>query len=360
MNRSLAAWSLALALASGGAGPARGDGGFFQDLIQGRFLVPRPTPVGDRVLTGFNQAWLHDDYGSQWTLRWDEDEAARMVRATRQLGGRILRVWLFEGLDHEGVRFLGGRAAGLDPDKLDHLERFLELCEAEGVQAYLTLFDGNGAPPEDPRRAVLEGLLADRDGAGAAYRERVLAPVLGVASRHPGAVYGVDLINEGNALVRKGWFPEGWRGATRFVRTWRDFVRARLAVPVTMSFGHHFAVDDMLSGALPREVVDLYDVHVYSDEGRVPRAAEVRRLAATTPVILGEYGQAAPRFDDRLQVRVVEGFLSEAHRLGLRAALAWRLSDVRPGYNAEARFSFEAYAAWRPAAATHRTLSALP
>ena len=326
------------------------------------------------LVTGFNQAWWRTHYGSQWVSGWDEAEAQRLVRATRDLGGRVLRVWLFEGLTPEGVVFdhdpaksaygypgRRHRATGLVPEKLAHLGRFLELCEAAGVQAYLTLFDGNVYSFSDPapehRRAEWWNLLNELYGAGDAFREAVLAPVLAVAAAHPGAVFGVDLINEGNALVSHHWFGGGWRGADAFVARWGGFVRARLAAPVTMSLGHHTAVPDMLAGHPAPGLVDHYDFHVYDDAGRIPQATAVARLAATKPVYLGEYGQRAKAFDDALQVRALGGFLTEARRLGLAGALAWRLSDVRPGPNPEARFSFEADGAWRPAAAEHRRLS---
>jgi hypothetical protein len=47
---------------------------------------------------GFNQGWMHDHYGSQWNDGvFDEAESRRLLRLTREGGGEVLRIWLFEG-----------------------------------------------------------------------------------------------------------------------------------------------------------------------------------------------------------------------------------------------------------------------
>lgn len=356
--------------------PAQGLQDFFSGLIGGRPEAPaRPLPPRETPFRmGFNQGWLPGGYGRQWTEGWDEAVARRLLASTRRFGGDVLRIWLFEGFDPGAIEWDGDpartawghparrrRATGVAPAMLRNLGRFLELCDEEGVQAYLTLFDGNGSmvgyPAAEARREERLDLLGERGALGPSFREAVLGPVLEVVRAHPGTVYGIDLINEGNALVRQGYFPEGWADAAAFVRRWRAFVRERVDVPVTMSFGHHDAIHELLAGHLPEDAVDFLDLHLYDDHGRIPRGRELAALAARVPVVLGEYGQLAKRFDDALQVRVMKAFLSEAHRLGLAGAFAWRLEDVRPGFNPEARFSFYAHDAWRPAALTHARIA---
>jgi len=99
--------------------------------------VPPNAVDNDGFLFGFNQAWMQDHYGSQWTTAWDEAEVRRVLALTRAANGRVLRMWLFEGLGNEGVRWDGTtvrtKPVGIDPVKLQNPERFLELAAAEGV-----------------------------------------------------------------------------------------------------------------------------------------------------------------------------------------------------------------------------------
>ena len=334
-------------------------------------LVFALAPARAQLVTGFNQAWLHDSYSHGWVGGFDRAEGQRLLAAVAQHGGRVLRMWLFEGLDPEGVIWDGGaparghrtRPTGIDPRKLANLETFLGDAEAAHVAVYLTLFDGNmfrwQGPGFDDRRAEWWNVLNDRFGAGDGFRDAVLAPVAAVLARHRSAIFGVDLVNEGNFLVRAGWFDGGWPGAVKFVTAWRASLRAHAAVPVGMSFGGGEAVPLLLAHRIPAEAVDLFDFHVYDDGGAIPQADAVRAFAkqAGRPVFLGEFGQLSKAYDDALQQRVTAAFLRGARSLGLSAALAWRLSDVRPGVNPEARLSFEAFGRWRPAMDTFQQVS---
>jgi hypothetical protein len=304
-----------------------------------------PAGAGGGILRGFNQAWLRHHYGASWTDRFDEAEWERMLRLTSRAGGRVLRVWLFEGFAnpaidwHRAVRApVAGAAPVLDPRVPANLERVLALAERHGVQLYVTLFTANVAAPADEHRTA-EGrtqrnrwwnVIHDKYTSGTHLRANVLAPVLEVLCRHPGAVFGIDLVNEVNAWVKHYWVQDGWTSVARFVRAWRSAIRARCAIPVTASLGHHTAVDDLTDLNLPADAVDFYDFHLYNDSGRIPSAWSVRRVPGRTgrPVILGEFGQEATAVDDDLQARVTAAFLRAARENGLAAAFAWRLSDL--------------------------------
>lgn len=334
-------------------------------------------PPGGRVpgarsfVTGFNQAWIHTDYGVSWTARFDEAEVRRLIAATRAHGGRVLRLWLFEGRELDGVIWDGNPAAtaasvrtrptGISPQKLANIERVLEIAGELDVQIYLTFFDAivyTGA--DEPRhKAEWWNLLNDTYGAGTAFLENVMRPILSIVARHRKAVFGIDLLNEFNAMVRHGLFENRWKGANAFISGWRTFIRREVDVPVTASFGHHDAIQAMVCGNLDEGAVDFYDFHVYTASGDIPWESVVSEFAhrCGKPVYLGEFGQSRTCFDDRMQADVTARFLRKSHEIGLAGAFAWRLSDIRPGHNPAAYHSFEAFGAWRPAMAVFREVS---
>lgn len=322
------------------------------DQPVGTAVMPAPPVLGvpgRPFSTGFNQGWFHNHYGSQWTTGWDEAEVLRLIRGTRAHAGRVLRVWLFEG---KAEPTLAG-------DKLAHVERALELAEQEGVELYITFFDANIVlqNPTQAERDRWWNLLNDKYGAGARFRADVVGPLCEMMARHRKAVFAVDLVNEINAFVDRNWVENGWTGVRRFVDVTRAAIKARLDVPVTASFGWGGAEQLVVDRKIPQASVDFYDFHVYDDAGEIASFNEIQALARTFPVYLGEYGQKSPAFDDALQARVTEAFLRNARRARLVGAFAWRLSDIRPGHNPEARHSYEAFGRWRPAAEVHRRVS---
>ena len=336
-----------------------------------------PKLTSNSFLTGFNQAWLRNHYGSQWTRNWDEAEARRMIEACSDNGAKVLRMWLFEGLSFEGVEWDGDpsksaygysgtrtRPTSLSAEKLANIERFLVLAKEKDVAVYLTFFDANiysqNNPAKTQRKNEWWNVLNDKYGAGTGFRANVLLPILQVCQRHREAVFAVDLVNEINALVKKDWFENGWAGARLFVSRWRNFIRGLIAdMPVSASFGHHDAVDCMLDSRLRADAVDFYDFHLYNNRGSIPDDDDVKELAERLeiPIYLGEFGQKSKAFDDALQSRVLRNFINASKECGLAGAFAWRLSDIRRGHNPEARFSFEAFGRWRPAMEVFRTLS---
>ena len=343
-----------------------------------RLLSQSSSEVGDKgFVTGFNQAWLHNSYGSQWTRNWDEAEARRLLKACADNGAKVIRMWLFEGLSFEGViwdddpqksayGYSGTRTrpTGLAPEKLQNIERFLVIAEEEGVAVYLTFFDANIYSQNNPAKARRKdewwNVLNDEYAAGAGFRGNVLSPIIQACSRHRNAVFAIDLVNEINALVKEHWFKDGWQGARTFVTRWRSFIRRLVPdMPVSASFGHHDAVSALVDGRLRADEVDFYDFHLYNNSGSIPDSDDVTALARrlAIPIYLGEFGQKSSAYDNDMQSRVLRSFLLAAKNCGLAGAFAWRLSDIRDGYNPEARFSFEAFGTWRPAMDVFRSMS---
>lgn len=350
--------------------------------------APRPAlPLrpGDGFVLGFNQAWLKQHYGSQWTGNWDEVEARRMLRFTRELGGRVLRMWIFEGEDPEGLTYQGrttpgrqGSHTGAGPDgilpaKLEHLERFLEMAEEEGVAVYLTLFDAviHSFASRADSKDFWWNLLHDKYGVGTAFREHALRPVLEVVRRHQKAVYGIDLMNEMNALVHHHWFRD-WAAAVEFVRTWRAAIREVVPVPVTASLGNWYqgildwgyGESDLLARRLPPDAVDFYDFHSYGDGG-VRWGKRVERLVREVeiPVVLGEFGehrifQSKSEIDEPKQRAVTVRYLWHSRGIGLAGAFAWRLDGTLGEVKDDDFLSFRKPGGWRPAADAFRDFAA--
>ena len=348
----------------------------FDDLVQvdGAPAVVETCPdaaANGGFLFGFNQAWMKNHYGSQWTSAWDEAEVRRILALCRDAGGKVLRMWLFEGLGNEGVIWNGAdrtRPTGLSAEKLENVETFLRLAGEHGIRVYLTFFDGNihdfdvGANGKK-RRDEFHNILNEKYGAGAAYREKVLGPLLEVVARHREAVFAIDLMNEINSLVtchdwkifEKGrWFRHGWSSARSFVKTWRAFIRARVDVPVTASFGYPRAVRTLKAKVLPPEMVDFYDIHLYDSDGEVPSLRAFIRETGRK-VYLGEFGQGHfAKKSEETQCRSLKAFVRNARAAGLSGAFPWRLSEP----NGDAPYSFtEKDVVWRPALVDFRDMA---
>jgi hypothetical protein len=319
--------------------------------------APQASP---EFTTGFNQGWIDGSYGHSFNEEsWNEDEARRLLLLTARANGRLLRIWLFEGASQWQVRRDAyDKPLGLAQGVLENFTRFLQLARQEGVQIYLTLFDANVAHQlDDPHtRSRYWNLLNEKYGHGQAFRERVLAPVLAAARSVPGSVWAVDLANEINVFTGvlfprvKPYFEDGWKGANAFVARWGSFIRAR-GFPVTASIGWGGAANDVLAGRLDPRLLDFIDLHVYSDSGSIPKCRELGAYARRhgRQIYLGEFGQKSAAYSDETQARSTRGFLASARDCGFAGALAWRLSDIRPGHNPEARHSYEAFGRTRPA-----------
>lgn len=321
-----------------------------------------PLAQGQELTIGYNQAWIEGSYGHDLTDRFDASAWRRILRRTRAGGGSVVRIWLLEGRAKEGVIWDGHRPLGVEPVLLRNLRALIALAEAERVQVYWALLDGNW--PEHWGKGIDSerqfNVFNDRFGHGAQFRERVLGPILQVLNERPRVNYAFDILNEVQGGVRAGFWPEGWRGAKRFLAATSAFVHGRApGLKVTASSGHHSAAWDLLCGRFDGVGLDFYDVHVYSDSGKIPYGWFLARHARRKglPIVLGEFGQKSESRDPALQARVVRKALAHAKRLGFAAALSWRLEDEQAH---DLRFSFYDGDRARPALNVMRAAAGLP
>jgi hypothetical protein len=286
--------------------------------------------------TGFDQAWIGEAYGHDFTTSWDPAAVDRDFDLARRAGASVVRLWLFEGALKQGVAFdpRGTRTTGLVPGFLDHIEATCLAARRAGLRVYWTGHDGNWAWPLHTREADINyNILTDKYGEGQSFRARALGPVLDVLARYPDTVFGYDLMNEVEGSVAKWFWSDGWTGARRWMRDEAAFVHARFpGLAVTASAGWGTAADDLVAGRFSGLGLDFYDIHVYNDDGVIPQAFQLRDLCWRTGMrlFLGEFGQKSQRVDDGLQRKVTARFLAAARALGCFGALAWRLDDERP------------------------------
>jgi hypothetical protein len=287
------------------------------------------------VEVGFNQGWTIDHWGRDLTTDFDPAAWRRVLEQTRAAGGRVLRVWLCEGVAKEGVVWDGTRALTVDPAFLVNVQTLIDLARQTGVELYWTLFDGNW--PDSWPQGGLEAwrhynILQDKYGEGALFRQNVLAPLLDVIAPAADVTWGLDLMNEVQGSVKTWKWSDGWSGARRWIAAWAAFVHTRApGLRVTASSGWADSADDLIDGRFAGLGLDFWDLHVYADSGRIPRGWTLALHAAAegVPLVLGEYGQKSTKVDPTLQARVTGRFLRDARRYGLAAALAWRVEDFQ-------------------------------
>jgi hypothetical protein len=316
---------------------------------------------------GFNQGWFFNSYAHQWSnASYSSVEARRVLDLAKGAGAKTLRMWLFEGPSSNALLWKNGVVVGLSTEFVKNFQDFLKAAKERDINIYITLFDGNmlRSLQSGEERSRWWNLLNNKQGARNAFETNALGPLLSILYRAEfrSAVFGIDVVNEMDAAVSAFRFEDQWSGANTFTCGIRSFVRSRRgsfsAIPVTASVGwpaipfyNRGAANLILEPNPHYSCVDFWDIHFYSDQGTIENCEKIGDLARhyRKPVYLGEFGQKSKSYNDSLQVSVTQKFVERAKACGFSGALAWRLSDVRPGHNPEARFSFESNGKTRPA-----------
>ncbi len=303
-----------------------------------------PLPESHFV-TGFNQGWFDTrtsaTYGCTWGNCYDPVLAEETLSATKNFGGKVLRMWLFEDSGNQNIlRTASGFA--LHPAVVDNVRNFMTIARKHGVRVYWTLFADKMPVTLDP--ADLQRFF---DGA--------VKPLLKVFADNLPAIYAIDVYNEIDGGVIRGVFDRGperdeWHNANRLVCSARNFIRSQLGsnVAVTASLGWPWDPFHFYGGAAgtvgdqpAAECIDFYDFHHYSRTGGFSHCDSLRKLTARKPVILGEFGQTGafpwirePRYPDagdstgNRRAYAVQKFLTQAKECGLSGALGWRLKEI--------------------------------
>lgn len=289
---------------------------------------------------GFNQAWIYNRYGSQWVDGFDLKEFKKNIELTRNAGGNILRLWLFEGQESQSFLWKDGRPTGLNPKFVENLRAVIREAKKAGIQLNLTLFDGNMGANKAPSQQIKDywwNFLNDKYSEREKFINNVYLPLLKILSEgeSAGVVSQLDLANEINALTlkkREIRFENQWTGANKMVC---DFYRAKKdsglgkEIAYTASVGWSGAAEEILQGHPRPDCVDFFDIHVYNNGGDIPRCKELANYAhsRSKKIQLGEFGQDLGFKIDWLQRLVTKNFLASAKECGFDGAMAWRLSE---------------------------------
>ena len=315
------------------------------------------------ISVGFNQSWFHNDYGSQFLdSRFDRNEVERIFDLSSSAGANNLRLWFFESPDFPMLEWKKRKLVGIRADYIRNVVETLRIARSRNHRVYVTFLDAHAYRPD---LLSLEQLLRLRsvysEKGGEIFLQRAIGPLLSAIETAglSNVISRIDLSNEMDAVINRFGFDGDWKGASRMLCQWRAFIQRHSSfssTPVTFSIRLHPLVQlpaNLLDDQGPMACGDFIDFHSYDDRGRILRCGELRAYAASgkKELVLGEFGQSYfnLRYDDELQTRLTSNYIRTAESCGFREALAWRLSDVRPGYNKEARYSYESHGVLRPA-----------
>lgn len=309
---------------------------------------------------GFNQAWFHNHYSTQYLDGvYDETEVERIFELNRKAGSTNLRLWFFESANFPMIQWKDGKVVSLRADFIKNVLKTLSISKKYNVKVYMTFLDAHAFKPHKlsrSERKLLKNIYRGRD-----FLENAIGPLLRAIDEAALAknISGIDLANEVDTIVNRGGFRRHWKGAGQMLCEWRSFIRSFdsfKSTPVTFSLRLHPLLSlpgDLFSDKGPLACADFLDFHSYSDKGKIYRCNDLKEysLLGKKKLILGEFGQSFfnHRYDNELQKQNTVNYLKDAVNCGFSEALAWRLSDIRPGANKEARYSFEAFGSPRPA-----------
>lgn len=290
---------------------------------------------------GFNQAWLKNNYSSQFlNPYYDQKYVEALFDLNQKANSKLLRIWLFEGtsLNQFSVNLQQGKL-NLRPDFLKNLNHFLSTARKYGIKISITFLDGNVFSQfrDNQVRDFWLSVFNQNTNERKLFFINAIKPIYKlINSSFLDVVSQIDLVNEVNALKEYGMF-ENDQNLKRFICE----MKKEVPVAYTASLGWANAEELFFSGLLDNACLDFYDIHLYNDEGIISRCDDYLKLSKQgVHFQLGEFGQASLDYNEELQSKITFQFITQAKSCGFKSALAWRLLDVREGHNPEARFSY--------------------
>jgi hypothetical protein len=291
----------------------------------------------------FNQAWFKTHYAHSYRQGFfDPLEVRRIMNLAKEAGSDELRLWFFESSVGSIPK----------PTEISHMIQTLKIAQAQGMRVYFTFFDAWS-------QAQIGSLFTEQGSNR--FLHRVVIPLFHRIESEglSDVISKIDLVNEGDALIDRKIIPGGWEDLKSFICQWKvsiHTVNTFRKIPITLSLRlnpYASLPADLFEQTGTMECVDFFDFHSYHTQGVIEQCDLLKRYSDLNlkNLVLGEFGQGydAQQFDDQLQLENAKSYLNNAQACGFKEAFAWRLSDIRPGENPEARFSYEAFGTVRPA-----------
>jgi hypothetical protein len=312
---------------------------------------------------GFNQAWFHNQYGLQYLDGYyDRSEVNRIFDLMELAGAKNIRLWFFESSDFPMLEWKNDHILKIKSSYIENVMDMLKIARSRGIRVYMTLLDGQSYRPDRLPMKELKKLKAiyRKDG-GQEFLQNAVGPLLSAIDKEglSNTISAIDISNEMDAVIKRFGFQGHWKGASKMLCHWREFIHripSFSVTPVTFSIRLHPLVVlpiNLLDEQGPLACADVLDFHSYDDRGIILHCDSLRAYArqGKKKLILGEFGQDFfnVQYNDEMQTRLTKSFIHNAQNCGFDEALAWRLSDIRPGFNKEARYSYEAFGKMRPA-----------
>ena len=305
---------------------------------------------------GFNQAWFKQNYSVQWLDRfYDHDYAEKLLKLSSEANSEIFRIWLYEGTNLYQFELDNiGNPIRIKDEVLKNLRDFLLLSRKYHQKVYLTFLDGNSfyGIKNSPKLPFWWNMFNDQFDLQKVFLKVAFKPVYElIASDFKDIVTQIDAVNEVNALFYSEVFYTQKDGLSKFL------CESKKGSPVsfTASLGGYNTEELYFSDFLSESCLDFYDLHFYNDSGSIPNCNRFLEQSKNgIRLQLGEFGQLSTSFDDDLQSFVTMNFIANSKACGFEAALAWRLEDVREGYNQDARFSYLSFGLIRKAYQTFK------
>ncbi|MFH2005436.1 MAG: hypothetical protein ABI333_02505, partial [bacterium] len=286
------------------------------------------------LLAGVNLPYIGDAYNHDlapnegfpdWGYEFRPLDAYRYLAICRELGFRVVRIWLCE--NGEGLRLDGeGRVVGVMEELLRSVRALQDGARLLGLKIYWTLLDGNAWRRNE--HATTGQIAADPEQT-ARFAERVAAAV--ARQLDPELTFAVEVWNEPESLSEEVEGDRGlpWPTIVRSIRTVREALRQVLpGVPVTSGtqavFLPGLLADLVAGGSAP---VDAVDLHVYHPTGGLPSRADLPVDIGALPLWAGECG-APERRDAGVKFQRLN-YLYNARTLGYEAAFLWKLQGDR-------------------------------
>ena len=315
------------------------------------------------IPVGFNQAWFKNNYGIQYIDNYfDPIEVKRIIKLAANAKASTLRLWFFEDPPQHMMEFDKHIPIKLSPLYIDNVIKMLKIADQYKMKIYMTLFDGNMyIYPVYSEKIAKKFLSLFSEQNAPNFLKNILGPLLQKIEdeKLSHVIDKFDLINEIDALIKHLGSETGKKRAEEILCTWKDFIHSYPSfskTPVSSSVKLDIftpLTEEVLTNEGPLRCADFIDLHAYNNDGVILGCDLIKDYVKNNnkKVIIGEFGQDSivSRYDDKLQKRVTKKFIQNAKKCGISAIIAWRLSDIRRGFNSEARYSYEAFGRLRPA-----------